>query len=85
MAHVLLFTQRVSQVMGVELPAAFPRMTYAEALDRYGSDKPDVRYNLQLHDVTAAVQGTHFRSGPGATTTCSVDGMLRCYAVLCTW
>lgn len=69
--------------MGVELPAAFPRMTYAEAMDRYGSDKPDVRYDLQFHDVTAAVQGTHFRFDPGATATCSVNGMLRCCAVLC--
>ena len=48
------------QVMGVQLPTSFPRMTYAQAMDQYGCDKPDVRYDLRLYDVTAAVQGTSF-------------------------
>lgn len=50
------------QVLGVSLRRTLPRMTYADAMERYGCDKPDVRYDLRLHDVTAAVQGTSFRS-----------------------
>ena len=52
------------QVKGVELPRPFKRLRYADALDRYGSDKPDLRYGLCLYDVTEAVRGTSFRCPP---------------------
>jgi aspartyl-tRNA synthetase len=39
----------------------FPRFTYREALDRFGSDKPDVRYGLELHDIGELVAGSGFR------------------------
>ena len=39
------------EVMGVELAAEFPRLTYAEAMRRFGSDKPDLRIALELVDV----------------------------------
>lgn len=39
---------------------AFPRMTYQEAMDRYGTDKPDIRFGLELHDVTKQVSKSDF-------------------------
>ncbi len=49
------------QVLGVEVPLPLPRMPYAEALRRFGSDKPDLRYGLELIDLTAVFAGTQFR------------------------
>jgi len=48
------------EVMSVELDAQFPRMTYAEAMRRYGSDKPDLRIALELVDVAELVKGCEF-------------------------
>ena len=50
-----------SEVAGVELDAEFPRMTYAEAMRRYGSDKPDLRIALELVDVADTVKGVEFK------------------------
>ena len=47
-------------VAGVELAAEFPRMTYAEAMRRYGSDKPDLRIALELVDVAELVKDSGF-------------------------
>lgn len=47
-------------VAGVELAAEFPRMTYAEAMRRYGSDKPDLRIALELVDVAKLVKDSGF-------------------------
>ena len=47
-------------VVGVELAAQFPRMTYAEAMRRYGSDKPDLRIDLELVDVADLVKQCEF-------------------------
>ncbi|MGP8065991.1 MAG: aspartate--tRNA ligase, partial [Acidimicrobiales bacterium] len=43
-------------------PGGFARMTWAEALDRYGTDKPDVRFGMELVDLTAVVTGTGFKA-----------------------
>lgn len=48
------------EVMGVELAADFPRMTYAEAMRRYGSDKPDLRIALEFVDVAEQVKDCEF-------------------------
>ncbi|MBC7990689.1 MAG: aspartate--tRNA ligase [Luteimonas sp.] len=50
-----------AEVMGVELANPFPRMTYAEAVRRYGSDKPDLRIDLELVDVADLVRGSEFK------------------------
>jgi aspartyl-tRNA synthetase len=43
----------------------FPRLTYQEAMDRFGSDRPDLRYGLELHNVSSALQGTAFNAFAG--------------------
>ncbi|MBF2035139.1 MAG: aspartate--tRNA ligase [Leptolyngbyaceae cyanobacterium T60_A2020_046] len=53
-------------VKGVDLPRPFPRLTYAEALDRYGSDKPDTRYGLELVNVSDLVVDSGFKVFSGA-------------------
>jgi len=45
----------------VQLPTPFPRMTYAEAMGRYGSDKPDLRFDMPLYDVTAFAATSEFQ------------------------
>jgi aspartyl-tRNA synthetase len=55
--------------MDVELPSPFPRMSYAEAMRRYGSDKPDLRVTLELVDVTDAVQDVAFKVFSGPATS----------------
>jgi aspartyl-tRNA synthetase len=48
-------------VQGVELDATFPRMTWAEAMRRFGSDKPDLRIALELVDIADAVKHVEFK------------------------
>jgi aspartyl-tRNA synthetase len=47
--------------INVELKTPFPRLSYAQAMDRYGSDKPDTRYAMELTDLSGAFAGTEFR------------------------
>jgi aspartyl-tRNA synthetase len=56
------------QVLNVDLPNPLPRMSYAEAMRRYGSDKPDLRIALELVDVADLVAGCDFKvfAGPAA-------------------
>jgi aspartyl-tRNA synthetase len=49
------------EVDGIQLAESFPRITYAEAMRRYGSDKPDLRIDLELIDIAEAVRGCEFK------------------------
>jgi aspartyl-tRNA synthetase len=57
------------EVLSVDLPQPFPRITYAEAMDRFGSDKPDLRVTLELTDVTDAVKDVAFKVFSGPATS----------------
>lgn len=48
-------------VKGVDLALPFPRMSYDHALRTYGSDKPDLRFDMKLHDLSSAFKGSGFR------------------------
>ena len=49
------------EIAGYEIPLPLPRLTYADAMARYGSDKPDLRFGVELTDLTGYFSGTEFR------------------------
>ena len=55
--------------MGVELPCPLRRMQYWDAMDTYGTDKPDTRYGMELHDVTSIFANSSFKLFAGAANT----------------
>src|SRR6185369_17058068 len=61
-----LIREVFAEVIGTQLPNPMPRMSYAEAMRRYGSDKPDLRVPLELVDVADLVAGCDFKvfAGP---------------------
>ncbi|CAN5667322.1 aspartate--tRNA ligase [soil metagenome] len=62
-----LYTEIVEQLTEKKLLAKpFPRLTYAEAMDRFGTDKPDIRFGLELGDVSAIASGSEFKVFKGA-------------------
>ena len=54
--------------LGVEIPDPLPRMSWYDAMDNYGSDKPDVRFGMTIKDITAAVKGCGFQCSTRPTT-----------------
>jgi aspartyl-tRNA synthetase len=54
------------ETLGIALPTPFPRMTYAEAMSRYGSDKPDLRVPLTLTELTDVMKQVEFKVFSGA-------------------
>ena len=54
------------QVKGVTLPTPFPRITWQDAMDRYGTDRPDTRYGMELVNVSDLVEGMGFKVFSGA-------------------
>jgi aspartyl-tRNA synthetase len=57
------------ETLAVDLPNPFPRMSYAEAMRRFGSDKPDLRVTLELTEVTDAVADVAFKVFSGPATS----------------
>ncbi|MGA9994670.1 MAG: aspartate--tRNA ligase, partial [Pyrinomonadaceae bacterium] len=55
-----LYVRVFDKALGLKLPVPFPRLTYAEAMRRYGSDKPDLRFEMELQDLAPALSGTTF-------------------------
>jgi aspartyl-tRNA synthetase len=66
------------QVLDVDLPSPFPRMTYAEAMHRFGSDRPDLRNPLELVDLSDVMKEVEFKvfSGPANMTNGRVAALL---------
>jgi aspartyl-tRNA synthetase len=57
-----MFAALWRDVLGVELATPFPRLTYDDAMGRYGSDKPDTRYGMELTDLTETFRDSGFQS-----------------------
>jgi aspartyl-tRNA synthetase len=68
------------EVRGDEIEIPFPRLTYREAMDRYGTDKPDVRFAMELVDLSHLLSGTEFKvfrsivDAGGAVKCLNVEG-----------
>jgi aspartyl-tRNA synthetase len=54
------------KALGVEVPLPLPRITYKEAMERFGTDKPDTRFGLELKDITDLVRNSQFKVFSGA-------------------
>ncbi|MEH7887159.1 aspartate--tRNA ligase [Bacillus sp. JJ1609] len=58
----------MKDVKGIDLPAQFPRMSFDEAMDRFGSDKPDTRFGMELVDLSETVKDSGFKVFASAVT-----------------
>ena len=65
-ANEKLLSRLWKEILGVDIPLPIPRMTWQEAMDRFGSDKPDTRFGMELVDVSETVKGCGFGVFTGA-------------------
>jgi aspartyl-tRNA synthetase len=70
--------QSLFAVAGMSVPVPFPRMTYTDAMERYGCDRPDVRYDMTIRDVTAIFAEADFGI---ARSAIAAGGRVRCIVV----
>ncbi len=70
-----LFKRLFSEVLGQELKTPFEKMSYADAMNNYGSDKPDVRFGMKLQDISDLVKDSDFGVFSGAVKD---GGSVRC-------
>jgi len=69
--------ERVFRLIGVDIPRPFPRMAYAEAMEKYGTDKPDLRLDMPITDVTEEMKALGLDTYPGL-----IEGGARCRAIV---
>ncbi len=65
-------------IKGIDLPRPFPRMTWNEAMNRYGTDRPDTRFGMELNDVSDIVKDIGFKVFSGAVAS---GGAVKCITV----
>jgi aspartyl-tRNA synthetase len=68
--------QKIFPLVGIEPPAHFPRLTYDEAMERFGSDRPDTRFGLELIDLAALCEGCGFGILEAAAASGRVKGLV---------
>ncbi|EUJ11534.1 aspartyl-tRNA synthetase [Methylophilaceae bacterium 11] len=61
-----MIRRMLKKIQNVDLPAAFPRMSFAEAMNRYGSDKPDMRVTLEITELSDVMKDVDFKVFAGA-------------------
>ncbi|MCL2839240.1 MAG: aspartate--tRNA ligase [Defluviitaleaceae bacterium] len=61
-----LMAKIFKDILNVDIPKTFPIMTYHEAMERFGSDKPDTRFGMELKDISDLVRGSDFQVFSGA-------------------
>jgi aspartyl-tRNA synthetase len=69
-----MFVDVWAEALGAEIKAPFVRLPYAEAMARYGSDKPDTRYGMELANLSAPFRGTNFRA---FSSVLDADGVVK--------
>jgi len=72
-----MFARLFADVLDVRIPTPFPRLPYDEAMARFGSDKPDTRYGMELADLTETFRGSGFRA---FAETVAAGGMVKGFA-----
>jgi aspartyl-tRNA synthetase len=64
-----LMAELFEKILGVNLPLPIPRLDYREAMERFGTDRPDLRFDLEIRDVTKLVKDSEFKVFRGAAET----------------